>query len=1040
MSDENSPGEETRGGRDDSRLERIEQSVAQISARLAAIERQLAATRDATPSAAAAQPFGQGAPRPASRADSEPRAREADGAQTAEGVGEKSARDVVPLPPPPPHAWQEDREESRADYGADSHAEDRAENRAGTHAENRAGTHGENRAGRAAEESRPPASGVAPDSRPGAASDLRPGAASESRAGAAGWWLGDAEGDESGRRESASQAAPQAAPAPTRARKDLETLIGGSWFNWLGIIAVTLGVAFFLKYAFDNQWIGPRARVLLGGAAGAALLALAERLRAKGYRPYAYVLSGGGILILYLSAYAARVFYELLGVGPAFVLMAAVTATAVLLSVRYDALTIAVLGLLGGFATPVLLSTGVDNQLGLFGYVALLDAGVLALAYFKRWRVLNHLAFALTVLMFGAWLNVWYEPWKLRPTVFFLTLFFVMFSALAVVHNVLKGRSARWFDISLIITNATLYFGASYALLDEAGYQSALGTFALLVSLFFVGLYYATFVRLRDDQLLSLAYVGAAVTFFTMAVAIQLDQHWVTTGWAVEGLMLTWLGLRSDTAAPRYAALPVFAVALTHWFSTDMVEFAYSYDAHAAFVPLLNRRAFSCAMLVGALGGAVWLYRRRGEGVDKDEREILPVVFTLAANFMAVTLLTLDTFDYFQRAKGGVAPGDARSALIGAQFFAVTVLWAFYATAMLAVGVLRRLFALRVAALVLLGLCVIALLPLDALYYGAAWHTLFANATFLSFALTAAALVVCARLYAGAGERVGAVERAGAAHTFFAAANLLALVALSLEVLGYFGRSKSLVGGGAEPAFDQLRVLGNLENTKQMTLSFLWTTYGAAAFALGVARGRAYLRFGALIVLACAGVKILLLDSRFYAAAWHAPIVNQTFAAFALYVAALWYVAHLYARAGNVPEAERGPAITALTVVGNVFAVCALSLEASGYFRKQFAAREGRGWEEVRDLRLARQLSLSLVWAVYGGGMLFFGHLRRNRLLRLMALGLLGATTLKVFFFDLASLDRFYRIVSFIALGAILLAVSFLYQQRTARAAHAEED
>ncbi|MCA1556322.1 MAG: DUF2339 domain-containing protein, partial [Acidobacteria bacterium] len=189
--------------------------------------------------------------------------------------------------------------------------------------------------------------------------------------------------------------APDAATSETEAstilpaRRDLEQLIGGSLFNWLGIIAVSLTVGFFLKYAFDNDWIGQRGQVLFGAVAGVGILGAAERLRARGYKSYAYVLSGGGILILYLTVYAARVFYDLISVLPAFLLMLAVTTTAVLLAARYNAYAIAVLGLIGGFMTPALLSTGVDNQFGLFGYIALLNSGVLALAYFKRWRSLN---------------------------------------------------------------------------------------------------------------------------------------------------------------------------------------------------------------------------------------------------------------------------------------------------------------------------------------------------------------------------------------------------------------------------------------------------------------------------------------------------------------------------------------------------------------------------------------------------------------------------------------------------------------------------
>jgi uncharacterized membrane protein len=415
----------------------------------------------------------------------------------------------------------------------------------------------------------------------------------------------------------AGQARQTASPAPpqkSRAWSDLETHIGGSWFNWIGIIAITFGVAFFLKYAFENQWIGPGGRVLLGFIIGISILFTGERLRVRGLASYAYVLSGGGIMILYLSAYAAFAFYHLIGQLSAFILMVAVTATAVLLADRYHALPIAVLGLIGGFLTPILLSTGVDNEVVLFGYIALLDAGVLALAYYKQWRSLNYMAFMATVLMLVGWMAAWYGLGKLWTTIFFLTLFFLIFSLLAILHHVLKQRPARWLDISLVIANATFYFGTSYALLDNANYGSILGSFALVTSAFFTLLFYFVHSRHREDRLLAFSYLGAAITFFTLAIAIQLDQHWVTIGWAMEGVMLTWIGLRTETIPPRYASLIVFAVAVLHWFGMDMTNLAD--QTNTVFIPLLNRRAASCAVLVGAFAASVWFSRRLGSKVE----------------------------------------------------------------------------------------------------------------------------------------------------------------------------------------------------------------------------------------------------------------------------------------------------------------------------------------------------------------------------------------------------------------------------------------
>lgn len=698
--------------------------------------------------------------------------------------------------------------------------------------------------------------------------------------------------------ENRSHTAPESFQAKhAKAWGDLEMRIGGNWLSRIGIVAIVLGIGFFLKYAFDNQWIGPRGRILLGVMSGIGVLLAGERLRERGYRTYAHSLSGGGILILYLSIYAAYAFYELIGHGWAFLLMAAVTGLAVLLAARYTALPIAVLGLIGGFLTPVLLSTGTDNQVGLFGYIAVLAAGVLALAYYKQWRGLNYMAFTATTLMFAAWMLEWYAPPKLWPTIFFLTLFFLIFSVLAVLHNVIMQRPAAWLDVSLIVASASLYFSTSYALLDAAGYGSLLGSFAVLMSGFYLLLFYFAWNRHRADQLLVLTYLNAAFIFFTLAIAIQLNQHWITIGWGLEGAALVWIGLRTKTRALRRAAVLVFAGAVIHWFGVDAD--AVTPGLNYQFVPLLNSRAVSGAVLVAALAAAGWLYRRFS-GEDK-ERTRFAAAYLLATNVMMLTLLSMDTVDYFDQFKEMV-----RTAAAG--------------------------------------------LP------------------------------------------------------------------------------------NGDPG--DLGELNRLENAKQLALSTLWIMYAAAGLTIGVLRGLKTLRMASLGLLAATVFKVLAFDAAYRMTAEQTFIFNRTFAVFALLTLMMAWCIRLYARGKGINEEERNWIVQVMVVVANLVAIFGLSVEASGYFGAQTNVRRLTG-EPDRDLRLAQQLSLSIIWATYGGGLLSTGVARHSRLLRMIALLLLGVTIIKVFLLDLAELDRFYRIVSFIVLGIVLLAVSFLYQQRERRTSEA---
>ncbi len=784
----------------------------------------------------------------------------------------------------------------------------------------------------------------------------------------------------------ARPAAPAIAPSTFSRRTDLEARIGGSWFNRIGIIAIFLGVTFFLKYAVDNQWIGAVGRVSIGAAVGLAFLALGERLR-KRYPSYAYGLTGGGIAVLYAATwFASGKKYDLLSPTVAFALMAVVTATASLLAARYNALPIAVLGLIGGFLTPILLSTGVDNERGLFSYIALLDMGVLALAYSKQWRSLNYMAFISTVLMFAGWMNEWYDPNKLWTTIFFLTVLFAIFALLAVLYNVVNRRSTGWLDLAMVFSNALLYFGTSYELLDD-NHHSILGLFALLVSAFYMGLGYFTYNRDREDRLLILTFLGLAFLFAVLAVPIQFDQHWVTMGWAIEGAVMSWIGLRANDRTSRYAALVVFGVAVAHWFYVDMREFAY--HANESFLPLLNRRALSCAVLVAALAAAVGIYKRTKSNVEDEERSMFIGLYMLGANTLAVILLTLDANDYFNQKKAGVQQaGSDRDRIDNAHYSTLSALWAIYGASALIVGIKRRLKLIRGAAMALLAAAIVLVLLLNLSYYNAPWHALAFNQTFGAFALLIGALASGAWFYAKAKD-IDDEERKLALSALIGAANLLAIIALSAEALGHFDRAQAIASGEA---------IARLENAKQLALSAVWSIFGATALIIGIRRRSQAVRMGSLMLLALATAKAAAIDLQYYNAGWHTLLINPTFAAFALLIVSFAGCAWFYARAEDITDKERATVIPILVGVANLLAVIALSAEALGYFDRAQALASG---EAIAHLENTKQLALSAVWTIFGATALIAGIRRRSTSVRIGALMLLALATAKAAVVDL---------------------------------------
>ncbi len=183
----------------------------------------------------------------------------------------------------------------------------------------------------------------------------------------------------------------------------LESRIGSQWFNRIGILAVLIGMAWFLKMAIDNHWIGPLGRVLIGLVAGAALIAWSERFRRRGYAAFSYSLKAIGSGTLYLSLWAAFSLYHLMPSGAAFAAMILVTAFNGYMAWVQDAELLALYAIVGGLSTPLLVSTGENHEVTLFSYLLLLDVAVLVLVLLKPWSRLLFAAFVGTVSLFVAW-------------------------------------------------------------------------------------------------------------------------------------------------------------------------------------------------------------------------------------------------------------------------------------------------------------------------------------------------------------------------------------------------------------------------------------------------------------------------------------------------------------------------------------------------------------------------------------------------------------------------------------------------------------
>lgn len=374
---------------------------------------------------------------------------------------------------------------------------------------------------------------------------------------------------------------------------DLEKFVGENLINKIGIAILVLGIGFFVKYAIDKDWIGEIGRTFIGILSGGILIAVAHRLRTS-FKAFSSVLIGGGLSVLYFTIAISFHEYQLFNQTIAFLLMVLITAFSVVLSISYDRKELAILALIGGFVTPFLVSTGSGNYKVLFTYIAILNTGMLSLAYFKRWTIINYIAFSFTIILFFAWLLIEGNPSKFW-SILFLSIFYFQFLAMNLLYNLKNGTSIVWKEITLLLSNTAFYFTMGLVILQDTPYR---GLFTASLAIINCFLAFVLFKRKSIDINIIYFIIGLVITFVSLIAPIQLEGNNITLFWATEAVLILWFYYKSEIKFAKYFATLVFALSII-----SLLLDWYNYYINWAFaqrMPFLNKAFLTSSFAIAA--------------------------------------------------------------------------------------------------------------------------------------------------------------------------------------------------------------------------------------------------------------------------------------------------------------------------------------------------------------------------------------------------------------------------------------------------------
>jgi uncharacterized membrane protein len=762
-----------------------------------------------------------------------------------------------------------------------------------------------------------------------------------------------------------------------------EQKIGTRWILIAGIITVFVGVAFFLKYYHDNFLRSPLQRVTTVAVFGFLTLIGGEITRRRGYGIVAKGVTALGFGLLYAAVFSGYQTYNLIGYIPACTLATIITIGAMIYAVALDEVLIAFLSLLGGFATPMIVLTKMNTPTPLFVYMLILGAGAMACAYYRKWKVVNLLAFAGTFILYSIWFynSRFYssrfasEIGDVHQIIFelsWLGVFFIFYLVMPVLFGLVNRIQSNKQDVLLILANAVITIYYLFAVLVDK-YQHTLALCVFILAIIFLAFSAIVYKRCKDDAGLRISLHAIGIFCATLAVPLYFKLDAVTITWAFESAVLVFIGMRYKSILTQAAGLIVMGLSvgcLLINLPTHGKEFRF----------IFNPEFGTWVLVAAAIFVIHLLYRTKKEQSKIDYQVLTQLLFGLSM----IVFFSACSLEWYYQSEYKSAPFEyPNGQLIIFTAFNLIFLPGFIKPKGVITEVLSRV-------LIAAG----AVICLQAFKYFRVTSTAFINIDFaivLSFLTSILIYQIRYRKISNICSQV-----------LYIIFGLLFLAGTSFEWARYCGYSLP-------------------DDKLNRGYIIIWAV-GVLLFVIRPIAPKGLASKITAFIFAIGGSAFTILNFSQMHGLNFPIFFNINFAIVLLFIIGLFSAAWFSSRdKEQLKENEIFKAVFSITAI--LMFLIVLTQEIYLYWDNKTI-----NGEQVANWQFLAQMFISIAWAIYAVVLMLIGFWKNIRCLRYISLAIFACLLFKVFLIDTREIKNIYRVAAFLVTGITLVGVSYLYQ------------